>query len=106
MEDFHLLATKHLITSRNASVWLLTDKAVPSNQLQGQLVCQHRGVAMGDVGEGPGVDKHWCALQQLDRHMNKLEAFSKSQLAATQPSAPPRLPEKGLERSFMGQFQV
>lgn len=43
---------------------VLTHKAVPSNQLQSQLVCQHGGVAMGDVGEGPSVHKHWRTLQQ------------------------------------------
>lgn len=47
---------------------VLTHKAVLSDQLQGQLVRQHRGVAMGDVGEGPGMDKHWCALKQTWGH--------------------------------------
>lgn len=43
---------------------VLTYKAVLSNQLQGQLVCQHWRVAMGDIGEGPGMDKHWCTLKK------------------------------------------
>lgn len=54
----------------------LTHKAVLSDQLQSQLVCQHRGVAMGDVGEGPSVDKHRRTLQQLrgvHKHMGGVE---------------------------------
>lgn len=43
---------------------VLTHKAVLSNQFQGQLVRQHRRVAMGDVGKGPGMDKHWCTLEK------------------------------------------
>lgn len=35
---------------------------------------------MGDVGEGPSVDKHWCALQQLEGCMNTLEAFQRAKL--------------------------
>lgn len=60
---------------RTVSKCPLTDKAVLSNQLQSQLVRQHRGVAMGNVGEGPGVDKHWCALQQLEGRTNMQQAF-------------------------------
>lgn len=33
---------------------------------------------MGDVGEGPGVDKRWSALQQLEGRMNTLEAFQRA----------------------------
>lgn len=57
----------------------LTHEAVPSNQLQSQLVCQHRGVAMGDVGKGPSMDKHWCTLQQLEGHTNMQEELRKKE---------------------------
>lgn len=59
------------------SLCALTHKTVASNQLQSKLVRQHRGVAMGDVGERPGVDKHWCALQQLEAHTNIKDEESK-----------------------------
>lgn len=53
---------------------------------------------MGDVGEGPGVDKHWCALQQLEGHMNMLEAFQRANSQELNPlRPPPGLPKKGLE---------
>lgn len=48
---------------------------------------------MGDVGEGPGVDKHWCALQQLEGCMNTLEALQRANLK-----------KKGLKSSFMAQL--
>lgn len=49
---------------------------------------------MGDVGEGPGVDKHWCALQQLEGCMNMLEAFQRANFQK----------KKGLKSSFMAQL--
>ena len=32
---------------------------------------------MGDVGKGPGVDKHWRTLQQLEGHTNMQEELRK-----------------------------
>ena len=56
----------------------LTNIAVLSNQLQCQLVCQHGGVAMGDVGKGPSVDEHWSTLgwSRAHKHRQKLEALT------------------------------
>ena len=35
---------------------------------------------MGDIGEGPSMDKHWCTLQQLEGHTDCQEGPRKQQL--------------------------
>lgn len=76
----HLVLFSFLRACGCAFVWSfckeLTYIAIPSNQLQSQLVCQHWGAAMGDVGKGPSMDKHWCTLRQLEGHTN-IQPFRK-----------------------------
>lgn len=54
---------------RTGSSALLTNKALGSHQLQSDFVGQDGGVAVGDVGEGAGVDKHGVSLRIQTTHM-------------------------------------
>ena len=38
-----------------------------ADELEGHLVGHNGGVAVGDISEGAGVNKHWCLLHCLRR---------------------------------------
>lgn len=50
----------------------LTYKAILPYNLEGQLVSQDGGVAVGNVGKWPCVHKHWGTLQHSTHFLSQL----------------------------------
>ena len=64
-QAFYLNVEKLFHAYVRAESGLGDDEAVLAHELEGDLVRQYGGIAVGNVGEGTAVHEHWSAFHRL-----------------------------------------